>query len=91
LPYKWAQELGELDVTIPVPQGTRAKDLTVVLTKKKLRVGLKGQEPIVDGDLCKEIKVEDSTWTIRKSSETAYPRRFLKNTRRGSEIRSRSS
>ncbi|TFK30317.1 nuclear movement protein nudC [Coprinopsis marcescibilis] len=65
LPYKWSQELGEVDVTVPVPKGTRAKDLNVIIGKKKLRVGLKNQEPILDGDLCKEIKVEDSTWTIQ--------------------------
>ena len=66
LPYAWTQELGELDITVPVPQGTRGADLTVVLKKKKLSVGLKGQDPIMEGELCKEIKVEDSVWTIRK-------------------------
>lgn len=65
LPYSWTQELGELDITVPVPQGTRGADLAVLLQKKKLRLGLKGHEPILEGDLCKEIKVEDSTWTIR--------------------------
>ena len=40
------------------------KDLTVEIAKKKLSVGLKNQEPILTGDLCKEVKVEDSTWTI---------------------------
>jgi len=65
LPYSWTQELGEVDITIPVPQGTRGKDLTVVIQKKKLSVGLKGQEPIMAGNLCKEIKIEDSTWTVQ--------------------------
>ena len=50
---------------MPVPEGTRAKDLVVVLQKKRLSIGLKGQEKILDGELCKEIKVEDSTWTLR--------------------------
>ena len=27
-------------------------------------MGLKGKEPILDGELCKEIKIEDSTWTV---------------------------
>ena len=67
LPYSWTQELGEVDITIPVPQGTRGKDLAIVIQKKKLSVGLKGHEPIMVGDLCKEIKVEDSTWTVRES------------------------
>jgi hypothetical protein len=56
--------LGDVDVTVPVPKGTRARDLVVVLQKKKLSVGLKGQEPIMAGELCKEIKLDDSTWTL---------------------------
>jgi len=66
LPYTWSQELGELDVVVPVPQGTRGRDLRVVLEKKKLSLGIKGQEPIMAGELCKEIKVGDSTWTVRE-------------------------
>jgi hypothetical protein len=68
LPYSWTQELEELDITVPVPQGTRGADLIVVLRKGKLSLALKGpdREPILEGELCKEIKVEDSTWTIRK-------------------------
>jgi hypothetical protein len=66
LPYQWTQELGEVDIVVPVPRGTRAKDVAVVLQKKKLSVGLKGQEKILEGELCKDIKVEDSTWTIRE-------------------------
>ncbi|KAJ7169828.1 HSP20-like chaperone [Mycena filopes] len=64
LPYQWTQELGEVDVVVPVPKGTRGKDLVVVIQKKKLSVGLKGQDKILEGELCKEIKVEDSTWTL---------------------------
>ena len=64
LPYRWTQQLGDLDITVPVPKGTRGRDLNVVLQKKKLTVGLKGKEPILAGELCKEIKVEDSTWTL---------------------------
>ncbi|KAI6136594.1 nuclear movement protein nudC [Pisolithus sp. B1] len=53
LPYRWTQELGDVDITVPVPKGTRGRDLVVVIQKKKL-----------SADLCKEIKVEDSTWTL---------------------------
>jgi len=38
--------------------------LSIKILKKKLSVGLKGKEPILDGELCKEIKMEDSTWTV---------------------------
>lgn len=64
LPYTWKQELGDVSLVVPVPKGTRGKLLDVVIQKKKLSVGLKGKEPIMAGELCKEIKVEDSTWTL---------------------------
>jgi hypothetical protein len=64
LPYTWRQELGDVDLTIPIPKGTRAKQLNVSIQKKKLTVGLKGQDPIMDGELCKAVKVDDSTWTV---------------------------
>jgi len=64
LPYTWKQELGEVDITIPVPKGTRGKDLNVVIGKKKLSVGIKGKEKIMEGELFQEIKIEDSTWNI---------------------------
>lgn len=64
LPYRWKQELGEVDVYVPVPKGTRGRDLAVNIQKKKLVVGLKGKEPIMEGELCKEIKVDESTWTL---------------------------
>lgn len=72
LPYTWTQELGEVDVVVPVPKGTRGKDLSVVIQKKKLSVGLKGQEKILDGELCKNVKVDDSTWTLRKLRNSVF-------------------
>ena len=64
MPYTWRQELGDVDLVVPVPKGTRARDLTIVIAKKKLSVGLKGKDKILDGELCQEIKLEDSTWTV---------------------------
>lgn len=64
LPYKWRQTLQDVTVTIPVPPGTKGRDLIVTYTKTKLKVGLKGKDPIIDDELCKEIRVDDSTWTL---------------------------
>ncbi|KAI0322663.1 nuclear movement protein nudC [Amylostereum chailletii] len=68
LPYSWKQELTEVDLVVPIPKGTRARDLNVVIQKQKLSVGLKGKEPIMSGELCQEIKVEESTWTVEDQS-----------------------
>lgn len=38
LPYSWTQDLETVSVTVPLPPGTRGKDLNVVIEKKKLKV-----------------------------------------------------
>jgi len=64
LPYSWKQTLQDVDIIVPVPKGTRARDLVVVIAKKKLSIGLKGKDPIMAGDLCQDAKIEESTWTL---------------------------
>ncbi|KAI0304702.1 nuclear movement protein nudC [Russula brevipes] len=68
LPYSWKQALPDVDIVVAVPKGTRARDLVVVISKKKLSLGLKGKDPIMSGDLCQDIKVEESTWTLEDQS-----------------------
>lgn len=48
LPYKWAQTIGDLDVTVPVAGNLKGRDLVVEFTKTKLKVAVKGQDPIID-------------------------------------------
>ena len=64
LPYSWRQTLEDVDIVVTVPKGTRARDLVVAISKKKLSIGLKGKDPIMAGDLCQEVKIEESTWTL---------------------------
>jgi len=71
LPYTWKQELSDVSVYIPVPPGTRARDLDVKIQKKRLSVGLKGKEKIMEGELCQEIKLDESTWTL-EDQKTVY-------------------
>ena len=62
--YKWTQNLGDLCMTIPLPPGTKTKMLDVIFTNTKLKVAVKGQPPIVDGEFHKRVIVDDSFWTI---------------------------
>ncbi len=48
LPYKWTQQIGDLDLTAPIPGNLKGKDLDVKITKTTLKAGIKGQEPIID-------------------------------------------
>ncbi|CAO3597624.1 unnamed protein product [Absidia cylindrospora] len=75
LPYTWRQTLQDVNVTIPVPKGTRGRDLEVVIKKKQIKVALKGKPAIVEGELCKEIKMDDSTWSIEISNEWKFTSR----------------
>ncbi|KAJ3074076.1 hypothetical protein HDU98_012195 [Podochytrium sp. JEL0797] len=66
LPYKWKQTLQEVEIRITVPKGTKGKDLDIQLKKESIRVAFKADKanPIVEGALCKPIKMDDSTWTL---------------------------
>ena len=62
--YKWTQTLSDLMMTIPLPPGTKTKMLDVEFTNTKLKVGIKGQPPIVNADFHKRVIVDDSFWTL---------------------------
>lgn len=62
--YRWTQTLQDLQVLVSVPKGIRAKDLVVDISKKKLKVGIKGKEPIVDGEMHQTVKCEDCFWSV---------------------------
>ncbi|VDK85167.1 unnamed protein product [Litomosoides sigmodontis] len=64
--YQWTQTLSEVEVRVPLKVGflLKAKDVIVEFSKEKLKVGLKGHEPIIDGFLRAAIKVESATWVL---------------------------
>lgn len=51
-------------VSVPLPMALKPRDMVVKIQRKQLTAGLKNQPPIIDGVLCADIKVEDSTWVI---------------------------
>lgn len=63
--YKWTQTLSEIELKVPFGITVRARDVNVKITKKTLLVGLKGQPPIIDGELCDEVKTEESMWVLQ--------------------------
>ncbi|KAL9904512.1 nuclear migration protein nudC [Glossina fuscipes] len=67
--YMWTQTLGEIELKVPfnVTFALRARDVIVDIQKKALKVGIKGQEPIINGELCAEVKMEESLWVLQDS------------------------
>ncbi|OQS04689.1 nuclear migration protein nudC, partial [Thraustotheca clavata] len=66
--YTWTQSLQDLTVSIPIPKGTKSKDLNVKFTQSTLCVKMKGKdEPVVEGKFGGKIKVEDSLWSLESN------------------------
>lgn len=46
--YSWTQSLQEINVVVHVPPGTKSSFVVCEIKKNHLKVGLKGQPPIID-------------------------------------------
>jgi len=62
--YRWTQTLDALEVFVPIPPGTRAKQITCDIGIDTLKVGIKGQELILNGKMHSKVKPDDSMWTL---------------------------
>ncbi|XP_020575629.1 protein BOBBER 1 [Phalaenopsis equestris] len=62
--YSWTQTLKEVNVNIKVSRGTKSRFVICEIKKNHLKVGLKGQPAIIDGDLFQSVKVDDCYWSI---------------------------
>ncbi|XVF12664.1 hypothetical protein REPUB_Repub08aG0138400 [Reevesia pubescens] len=65
--YSWTQTLQEVTVNVPVPSGTRSRFVVCEIKKNHLTVGLKGQPPVIDGELFQSVKPDDCYWSIEDS------------------------
>lgn len=63
LSYTWKQSLAEVEVFLALPQGCKAKDLSVSIKKNDIDVSFNKQS-LLHGMLHKEIQPADSTWSI---------------------------
>ena len=72
--YVWTQTLSEVTVNIPVPDGTRGRDLNVKMGRTQLKVTIRDKQSssmktLVDNSpLCKPIICDDSFWTVEDGS-----------------------
>lgn len=62
--YRWTQTLQEVEIKVPLDIVVKSRDCTVEFKKKSLKVGIKGRDLVIDGDLYNEIKPQECFWTI---------------------------
>lgn len=59
-----------MKLEIPLTTVVQGRDITVKVLKKKLFVGIKGQPPIIDGELHRDVKNEETTWQLDEEGKT---------------------
>uniref|UniRef100_A0AC34QHL9 CS domain-containing protein n=1 Tax=Panagrolaimus sp. JU765 TaxID=591449 RepID=A0AC34QHL9_9BILA len=64
--YQWTQTLAEIEMRVPMKASFPLKGSHIICTvnKRHLVVGLKGEKPILDGQLSEDIKPDSFTWVI---------------------------
>ena len=66
--YIWTQTLQEVNITMHLPDNTRAKDLNVIIAKNRLKISFH-KDTKVDAKLCKTIIIDDSFWTLEDGNK----------------------
>lgn len=65
--YSYSQTENEVVVTFPLPPGTTSKQIDVKISTTQLSCGIKGkEEKLLQGQLFKPIKAEESMWTVEE-------------------------
>jgi hypothetical protein len=64
--YSFTQNDVELVVSIPIPEGTKSKQIHVAIGTSSLTAGLTVQPPVLSGTLFKPIRASESLWSIEE-------------------------
>ena len=66
--YEWSQFSSEINLTVALPAGTRARELVVVVQPFLISVSLKGFGAILRGSLHKGVRHKETVWTIEEGA-----------------------
>ncbi|KAG0568399.1 hypothetical protein KC19_6G016900 [Ceratodon purpureus] len=64
--YSWTQTISDATVHIKLPHGTKAKEVACEIKGKTLKAGLKGQEPVLQGEFYTPVKSDDCFWSVEE-------------------------
>jgi len=63
--YTWTQTKDDVTIIVPIPKGTRARDIACEIKPTLLKVQLKASPThLINGELYDRCVTDDSTWSI---------------------------
>ncbi|PHT39317.1 Protein BOBBER 1 [Capsicum baccatum] len=79
--YTWGQTLQDVTINVSVPLGTKSTFLAVDIKNNSIKVGLKNQPPIVEGELLEPVKADECFWSLEDQKQVT----ILMTKRNGSD------
>ncbi|KAH0637471.1 hypothetical protein KY289_037386 [Solanum tuberosum] len=67
--YTWGQTLQDVTINVTVPLGTKSRFLAVDIKNNSIKVGLKNQPPIVEGELLEPVKGDECFWSLEDQKQ----------------------
>ena len=65
--YSWGQmDIKEITINVPVPSSTRGRDMDIKYDNTHLHCAIKGQPPIIDGELFAPMLSDSFVWTLEE-------------------------
>ncbi|XP_066155769.1 nudC domain-containing protein 3 [Euwallacea fornicatus] len=64
--YCWTQSIGDVDVTVIIPENVRSKDLKVSISSQKVSITTLKGDSFFEGELCQTCKSNDVFWSLDK-------------------------
>ena len=65
IPYDWDQNINELTINFKFDKNVKIRDLDIRLNVKALSIKFKADDRyLVDGELFKKVKLENSTYSL---------------------------
>ncbi|KAI7871746.1 hypothetical protein BDF14DRAFT_899188 [Spinellus fusiger] len=70
--YIWSQSDDQVTLSFLVPESCHSKDLDIIIKPQYVKVGIKGQEPVIKGKLFAPINHFDSLWQLEKNPLSSF-------------------
>lgn len=62
--YTWSQSISDVSIILPIPEGTTGKQVDWSIKATSIKFGIRGQTPLLEGELYGAIKPDESAWTV---------------------------